>query len=56
MGITKFQARLILPTFCISFLIAHSGFLSPDLFNSGAQTAADVASHLYHALKDLLQL
>ena len=43
MGITKFQARLILPTFCISFLIAHSGFLTLDLGNSvTAQTSRPV--------------
>ena len=43
MGITKFQARLILPTFCISFLIAHSGFLTLDLGNSvAAQTSRPV--------------
>jgi glucose/arabinose dehydrogenase len=43
MSMTKFQARLILPTFCISFLIAHSGFVTFDLGNSvAAQTARPV--------------
>ena len=43
MGITKFQARLILPTFCISFLVAHSGFVTLDLGNGVvAQTSQPV--------------
>jgi glucose/arabinose dehydrogenase len=43
MSMTKFHARLILPTFCISFLIAHSGFVTLDLGNNvAAQTSRPV--------------
>ena len=60
MGITKFQSRLILPTFWISFLIAHSGFLTPDLGHGAAEHTSSrlylTWVHLYRLLTGFLQL